>query len=140
MNRIQISAAVISAGLLLSGAAFAQTLNDPAQLKREHMRAVAAHDPANDPYNPRSSNKLNQQQLAKAQAMGTGPGVTDETYRMPYDASSQTAKPPVAYNSDDEPMSPSEALPPPNQPDTNPQSTGTPVTDTPVTDTPVSGQ
>lgn len=138
-------AATLATGLVISGAAYAQTLNDPAQLQREHERAVAAHDPANDPFNPHSANVLNRQQLERARALGNGPGVTDDSYRVPYDTTSQAAKPPVAYNSDDEPMNaPSnDALPPPNtnspssygQPDTNPQSSGTPSTDTPVTQT-----
>ena len=47
-----------------------------AQLKREHDRAVAAGDHANDPLNPASSNALNQQEAAKAQALGTAPVMT----------------------------------------------------------------
>ena len=47
-----------------------------AQLKREHDRAVAAGDHANDPLNPASSNALNQQEVAKAQALGTAPVIT----------------------------------------------------------------
>lgn len=39
-----------------------------AQLKREHDRAVKAGDAANDPFDPSSSDALNQQQLQSAQA------------------------------------------------------------------------
>ncbi|MDV6332811.1 hypothetical protein [Asticcacaulis sp. 201] len=46
---------------------------EAAQLKREHDRAIAAGDHANDPHNPASSDALNSEQLAKAQALGTGP-------------------------------------------------------------------
>lgn len=84
MNRQMIAtAALMAAGLLMTGAAHAQTLNDPAQLQREHMRAVAAHDPANDPYNPRSSNLLNRMQLKRALSLGDEPGVAQDNYRMP---------------------------------------------------------
>jgi hypothetical protein len=48
-----------------------------AQLEREHKRAVAAGDHANDPLNPASANDLNRQELARAQAQGTGPARTD---------------------------------------------------------------
>jgi hypothetical protein len=51
----------------------------PAQLKREHDRAKAAGDTANDPFNPSSSNDLNKQQLAKAQSLGNGPIYPDGT-------------------------------------------------------------
>ncbi|CAM3203920.1 hypothetical protein [Asticcacaulis taihuensis] len=44
-----------------------------AQIQREHERAVAAGDHANDPLNPASSNALNQQEAAKAAALGNGP-------------------------------------------------------------------
>ena len=54
-------------------ASHAQTLNDPAQWGREHARAVAANDPANDPDNPASSNALNLKQLHRAQRLGDGP-------------------------------------------------------------------
>ena len=46
----------------------------PAQLQREHSRAVKAGDTANDPFNSASSDALNQQQLANIQsAMGQTP-------------------------------------------------------------------
>jgi len=48
-----------------------------AQLQREHDRAVAAGDHANDPMNPASSNALNQQEAAKAAALGNGPVPAD---------------------------------------------------------------
>ncbi|MGN6422502.1 MAG: hypothetical protein ACTHLA_04235 [Asticcacaulis sp.] len=148
MTKTQISAAAIAAGLVFSGAAFAQTLNDPAQLQREHQRAVAANDPANDPYNPQSSNRLNQQQLQRAQALGDEP--VYQTDRYDYTA---PAAPPVAYNNDSYRRDDQQALPedtPPNitvvgpthaapssfgQPDTSPQSTGTPMVDTPYATT-----
>ena len=53
-----------------------QSPASPAQLKREHDRAIAAGDHANDPFNPASSNALNQQQLAKAKSLGNGPVAT----------------------------------------------------------------
>jgi hypothetical protein len=56
-----------------AAASHAQTLNDPAQWSREHARAVAANDPANDPDNPASSNALNLKQLHKAERLGDGP-------------------------------------------------------------------
>ncbi len=40
---------------------------NPAQLQREHNRAIKAGDAANDPFDSSSSDSLNQQQLAKAQ-------------------------------------------------------------------------
>ena len=48
-----------------------------AQLQREHKRAVAAGDHANDPLNSASSDALNQQEAAKARALGTGPMPAD---------------------------------------------------------------
>jgi hypothetical protein len=48
-----------------------------AQLQREHKRAVAAGDHANDPLNSASSDALNQQEAAKARALGNGPVPTD---------------------------------------------------------------
>jgi hypothetical protein len=52
-------------------------LASPAQLQREHMRAVKAGDKANDPFDSTSSDDLNKQQLAKSQMLGTEPGVPD---------------------------------------------------------------
>lgn len=48
-----------------------------AQLQREHKRAVAAGDHANDPLNSASSDALNKQEVAKAMALGNGPGPAD---------------------------------------------------------------
>lgn len=48
-----------------------------AQLQREHKRAVAAGDHANDPLNSASSDALNKQELAKALALGTAPVPAD---------------------------------------------------------------
>jgi hypothetical protein len=131
MTKTQISAAAIAAGLVFSGAAFAQTLNDPAQLQREHQRAVAAHDPANDPYNPQSSNRLNQQQLQRAQALGDEPVYQTDRYG---DHPTPPASP-VAYKSDDQPMNagPGDVLPPPDQP--TPSSTAEPRVSTPYATT-----
>ena len=52
------------------------TAEHAAQIKREHDRAVAAGDHANDPLNSASSDALNQQEAAKAQAQGTAPTAT----------------------------------------------------------------
>jgi hypothetical protein len=46
---------------------------EAAQHQREHERAVAAGDNANDPYNPASAADLNKQQLARAVALGNAP-------------------------------------------------------------------
>lgn len=54
-----------------------------AQLQREHERAVAAGDHANDPLNPTSSNALNQQEAAKAAALGNGPVPADGVTGLP---------------------------------------------------------
>ncbi len=70
-----ISALALAAGLGAAGAQAAPThkttgeLASKAQLSREHARAVKAGDTANDPANSASSDALNQQQLAKAQAL-----------------------------------------------------------------------
>ncbi|HTM81872.1 hypothetical protein [Asticcacaulis sp.] len=48
-----------------------------AQLQREHKRAVAAGDHANDPLNSASSDALNQQEAAKARALGNAPVPAD---------------------------------------------------------------
>ncbi len=48
-----------------------------AQLQREHKRAVVAGDHANDPLNSASSDALNKQEAAKAQALGTDPVPAD---------------------------------------------------------------
>ena len=49
------------------------------QLQREHQRAVAAGDQANDPHDSTSSDALNRQELAKAEALGNGPVYTDSS-------------------------------------------------------------
>ena len=69
-----ISAIALAAGLTAAGAQAAPThksgeLASKSQLAREHARAVKAGDTANDPANSASSDALNQQQLAKAQAL-----------------------------------------------------------------------
>ncbi len=69
-----ISALALAAGLTAAGAQAAPTkttgeLASKAQLSREHARAVKKGDTANDPANSASSDALNQQQLAKAQAL-----------------------------------------------------------------------
>ena len=150
--------AVLALGLgLASQAAYAQDgahLNDPAQWQREHNRAMARGDWANDPYNSRSSDDLNRQELMKAQAAG-GPYPDDNAY------DSQSAPPaqPMAssgtdYSSDQTYSNDQGYVPPPPpydttvtvvgpphdanesspEPNTNPQSSGTPMTDTPYVD------
>jgi hypothetical protein len=82
---LMTAAAALALGLTVSAADAsaaprAQTqgqLASPAQLQREHQRAIKAHDAANDPFNPASSNDLNKQQVAKANMLGTQPGVSD---------------------------------------------------------------
>ena len=72
-----ISVLALTAGLGAAGANAAPVhkhhasgeLASSAQLSREHNRAVKAGDTANDPDNSASSDALNQQQLAKAQAL-----------------------------------------------------------------------
>ncbi len=130
-----ISTAALALGIgLAATAACAQDgarLNNPAQLQREHNRAVAAGDWANDPYNSRSSDDLNRQQLANSQAMAppvyadttadTGADYSsDQQYSSQPDNTTITVVGPahdVRENSPD--------------PDTNPQATGTPSIDTP---------
>ena len=70
-----VSALALAASLGAAGAQAAPVhkhsgqLASKAQLDREHARAMKAGDTANDPYNSASSDALNQQQLAKAQAL-----------------------------------------------------------------------
>ncbi len=54
-------------------------LASPAQLQREHDRALKAGDAANDPFNPASSNDLNKQQLANAPGSGLRTTDTNST-------------------------------------------------------------
>jgi len=56
----------------------------PAQLKREHDRAVKAGDTANDPFDSSSSDALNQQQLQAAQ--GASPIVMPPATDVPANA------------------------------------------------------
>ncbi len=91
-----ISAVALIAGLGAVNSAQAAPVKHPAQLAskaqlaREHARAMKAGDQANDPYNPASSNSLNQQQLAKAGALPAG---------MPGDSSNSGDVQPGAINS-----------------------------------------
>ncbi len=147
MKTLAISAAALMFGLVpLAHAQDGARLNDPAQLQREHNRAVAAHDWANDPYNSRSSDDLNRQQLDAAQAAGgpyplssqpmpaaqpmasTGADYSsDQTYNTAGYSDDSNTTVVVAGPTHDV----TEASPPP---DTNPQSTGTPSSDTPYID------
>ena len=64
-------------------------VSNPAQLQREHVRAMKANDPANDPYNPASSNDLNRKQLDRANALGNAPtGIAGDA---PVDINSQAS-------------------------------------------------
>ncbi len=154
--------AIVSAAALVLGlgftapAVYAQDgahLNDPAQLQREHNRAKAAGDWANDPYNPTSSNDLNRRQLDRANAAGNGPAgyvYSDTGEAMPANAEQEATAPSTAdsgatYSSDQQysdqqdqdsnttvtvlapPHTVNEAWPG----DRSPQSTGTPSIDTP---------
>ena len=148
MKTIAISAAALSLGLCFAAQAHAQNgakLNDPAQLQREHARAAAAHDWANDPYNPKSSNDLNRRQLSQAQSMGTGPsGMVYSDDGLPANANAEaTADTGTQYSSDqnyssDDSNTTVTVIAPAHEsregspePDTSPQSTGTPSIDTP---------
>lgn len=74
MNRsgVFLLAALIAASVAATGSQ-ARSLDSTAQLQREHARAIATNDPANDPDNPASSNALNLKQLHRARALGDGP-------------------------------------------------------------------
>ena len=137
MKTILISAAAVMAAAGFAASAHAQAgahLNSPAQWQREHNRAVAAGDWANDPYDSRSSDDLNRRELDKAQSAGS-PYYNDAYANNVADtgvdySSDQT------YSSDDSTnvtvVGPAhDAWETSAQPDTNPQSTGTPMIDTP---------
>ncbi|MCR6660701.1 MAG: hypothetical protein NVV72_15645 [Asticcacaulis sp.] len=103
-----------------------------AQLQREHERAVAAGDHANDPLNPASSNALNQQEAAKAAALGNGPVPADA---MPADA--MTSSPPLPDTPPSDPaatppVNPDPAMMPPPA-DSGPPSASDPLTPDPAT-------
>jgi hypothetical protein len=90
----------------------------PGQLKREHDRAIAAGDTANDPMDSSSSDNLNRQQLASA--MGATPMTGDAqpgSTTMPANGTDATTTEPSGDT---------------KGPDTNPQSTGTPASDAPA--------
>lgn len=143
MKATMMSTAALAMGLVLAAqAAYAQNgarLNDPAQLQREHNRAVAAGDWANDPYDSRSSDDLNRQQLDNARAAGSpyvydnqpplANSVADTGASYSSDQQYNNAEPENTYvtivgNAHDVTENA-------GQPDTNPQSTGTPSIDTP---------
>lgn len=95
MRKSQLLIAGAALTLSLAGwadLAQAQNINGPAsaaQLQREHVRAMQANDPANDPYNPASSNDLNRKQLDRASALGNGPtGIAGE---QPVDINGQAS-------------------------------------------------
>jgi hypothetical protein len=101
-----------------------------AQLQREHERAVAAGDHANDPLNPASSNALNQQEPAKAAALGNGPVPADGVTGLPPvpDSALPTpAVPPSAMPATGDPA----MMPPPA--DTSPPPAGDPLKPDPAT-------
>jgi len=98
----------------------------PAQLKREHDRAVKAGDAANDPFDSSSSDALNQQQLQSAQAaLATMPANTNV---LPPEQS-------VPGNADVEAV-PDTATPPDMTPDTSQPGTPDMVPPIPPADTP----
>ncbi len=101
------------------------TAEHAAQLKREHERAVAAGDHANDPLNPTSSNVLNQQEVAKAAALGNGPVPAD----------SATSLPPVPDSPLPAPNPATPAIPPSTLPETGLPATGDPAMMPPPADT-----
>jgi len=92
-----------------------------AQLQREHNRAVAAGDHANDPFNSSSSDSLNQQQLAKAVALGNDPVVVTE------DGAQPVPRPNIQESNSDTtgtlPADPDPSLLPPTTPDASPPGT-----------------
>ena len=96
-----------------------------AQLQREHERAVAAGDHANDPLNPASSNALNQQEAAKAAALGNGPVPADNI----------TGLPPVPDSALPAPDPATPAVPPPTMPQSTLPATGDPAMMPPPADT-----
>ncbi|ESQ88137.1 hypothetical protein ABAC460_15875 [Asticcacaulis sp. AC460] len=71
-----------------------------AQHQREHERAIAAGDHANDPLNPTSSNFLNRRELERVQSLGSG-----LSYVYPEDTVPAEAPPPDTTVSE-EPLSP----------------------------------
>ena len=106
------------------------TAEHAAQLQREHDRAVAAGDHANDPLNPASSNALNQQEPAKAAALGNGPVPADGVTGLPPvpDSALPTpAVPPSAMPATGDPA----MMPPPA--DTSPPPAGDPLKPDPAT-------
>lgn len=134
-----ISAIALAAGLGAAGANAAPMhrhhvrgggeLASSAQLAREHARAVKAGDTANDPFNSSSSDSLNQQQLAKAQALpgaevqpGAINGSTTNTSGV--DANSNMAAPSSPSATDNNAMPPQS---PPVQ-GTTPDTQNTPQT------------
>ncbi len=95
----------------------------PAQLKREHDRAVKAGDAANDPFDSSSSDALNRQQLQAAQAaLATLP--TDSSTVLPPEQS-------VPANADVEAIAPDSPTPDASQPGTPDIVPPIPSTDTP---------
>ena len=93
----------------------------PAQLKREHDRAVKAGDPANDPFDPSSSDTLNQQQLQAAQ--GASPIVMPPATDDPGNANVEAIPPDAQTSNDSQPPNDSQAPSQPGSPDSVPPST-----------------
>ena len=93
----------------------------PAQLKREHDRAVRAGDTANDPFDSSSSDALNQQQLQAAEGaspviMPDEPGNADATPDATQDQNTAPGTlPPEAA----QPGTPDTVPPMPPSPDTD---------------------
>lgn len=111
------------------------TAEQAAQLQREHERAVAAGDHANDPLNPTSSNVLNQQEAAKAAALGNGPVPADSATGLPPVPDSALPAPDPATPAvlpSTMPATGDPALMPPDA-DTSPPPTGDPLKPDPAT-------
>jgi hypothetical protein len=135
-----VSAIALAASLGAAGAnaapvhKHAAQLASKAQLDREHARAMKAGDTANDPYDSSSSDSLNQQQLAKAQALPGAevqPGAISSTNTSGVDANTgQTSTGMSNDTSGQAPMNPStpDAMPPQSPPvqGTTPGSQNTP--------------
>ena len=105
----------------------------PAQLKREHDRAVKAGDTANDPFDSSSSDSLNQQQLQAAQ--GASPIVMPPDEPMPGNATVE-AVPDDSQEPGQQPGTPDTVPPMPSQdtPDSVPPA---PDVSPPTTDDPL---
>lgn len=145
MKTTLMTTAALALSLALVGQAV-HAQGSTAQLKREHARAVAAGDWANDPYDSRSSDNLNQQQLQMAQGASPVVSADEDMNGAPPPAAQPMASDDTTYSSDQNYNSQTNetlVIPGPAHdateadpaPTTNPQSAGTPSVDTPYVTT-----